>query len=164
MAKPPKDAFWIDEEPLRKTILKGYFGDRTAPLEPEPLIGHLRDLLSGPPGGDTDPESYYFEIDPEFSVPAFLRGVERVAPGVAALIADPILAAAEDLAKGGRKEIAPNLQVFISSLSGSIAVKADISEAEAGALLAGFLIAVARLGPKRSRELYRLSLEPPAAR
>ncbi len=164
MAKPPPDAFWLDEDPLRKTVLKGYFGERTAPLEPEPLIAHLRDLLSGPPGGETDPETYYFEIDPEYSVPAFLRGLEREAPGLSALIADPLLAAAEDLAAGRRKEIAPSLLVFLSSLSGSIAVKAEISEAVAGALLAGYLIALARLGPKRSRELYRASLEPPPAR
>ena len=160
MAKPPPDAFWLDEEPLRKAILKGYFGERTAPLEPEPLIACLRDLLSGPPGGETDPESYYFEIDPDYSVPAFLRGVERRAPGLAALIADPLISAADDLARGGRQELAPNPLVFISSLSGSIAVKAEISEAEAEALLAGFLIAVARLGARRARELYRRSLEP----
>ncbi len=159
--KPAPDSFWLDEEALRKTILKGYFGDRIAPLEPAPLIAHLRDLLSGPPGGETDPESYYFEIDPDYSVPAFLRGIEREVPGLAAPIAEPLLAAAEELAEGKRKEIAPNLGMFISSLAGSIAVKVNLDEAVAGALLAGFLIAVARLGPRRARGLERKALAPP---
>ncbi len=153
----PSDAFWLDEEPLRKAILKGYFAEKDVPLEPEPLIARLRDFLSGEPGADTVPESYAFEDDPDAAVPAFLRGIEREAPGLAGLVAEPILAAAEDLVEGKRKEIAPNTAVFISSLAGSIAVKTDVGEAVAGALLAGFLLAVERLGPARVRSLVRSS-------
>jgi hypothetical protein len=161
MGRPPADAFWIDEDPIRKSILKGYFGERTAPLEPEPLMAQLRDLLSGAPGGETDPSCYYFEIDPDYSVPAFLRGIERIAPGLAALIVDPLLVPAEEVAAGSRTEIASNLGVLVSSLAGSISVKADVNEATAGALLGGFLIVLSRLGPRRTRELVRRSLEPP---
>jgi hypothetical protein len=150
-----KDAFYLDEEPLRKTVLKGYFGERTAPLEPEPLFAHLRQLLSGPPGGETDPATYYFELEPDITVPVFFRSVEVEQPGLAALIAEPLLSAADERAAGRRSEIAPNVTMFISSLAGPIALKAEISESVAAALLAGFLIAVARLGPSRSRSLYQ---------
>jgi len=150
-----KDAFSLDEESLRKTILKSYFGERTAPLEPEPLMAHLRQLLSGPPGGETQPATYYFEVEPEVTVPVFFRSVEVERPGLAALIAEPLLAAAEERAAGRRSEVAPNLSMFISALAGPLALKADISESVAAALLAGFLIAVARLGPSGARSLYR---------
>jgi hypothetical protein len=157
MAAPPPDVFWLDEEPLRKAILKGYFAEKDVPLDPEPLIAHLRDLLSGAPGADTVPEVYFFEEDPEETIPAFLRGIDRESPGLANLVAEPLIAAAEDLVSGKRKEIAPNTAVFISSLAGSIAVKADVSEAVAGALLAGFLLAVERLGPRKVRDLVTSS-------
>lgn len=154
MAGPPSDAFYIDEEPLRRIVVKGYFGEKTVPMDPVPLIARLRDLLSGPPGGESELSSYFFETDPEGVVPAFLQGIESQTPGISALVAGPILAAAEELARAERREIAPNLAVFISSLAGPAAVKAGIPEAVAAALLAGFLILAGRLGPKRVRKLY----------
>ena len=161
MTRPPPDSFWIDEEPLRKSILKGYFGDRVAPLEPEPLLALLRDLLSGPPPADCEPATYRFEDDPETLVPAFLRGIEREEPGLAGLVAEPLLSAAEEMKSGQRSEIAPNVGVFITSIAGSIAVKSEVSEATAAALLGGFLITVARLGPKRTRVLYEAAMAAP---
>jgi hypothetical protein len=155
MAKEPSDAFYLDEEPLRKAIRKGYFGDRVAPLEPEPLMAHLRDLLSGAAGSEGDPGTYRFEDDPDATIPAFFAGIEAEEPGLAALIAEPLLAAAEEMAAGKRKEIAGNVAVFISGLAGSIAVRApEVKEATAGALLSGILIAIGRLGPRRVRKLY----------
>jgi hypothetical protein len=160
VASEAPDSFWIDEEPLRKAIVKGHFGDRKMPLEPLPLIVPLRDLLSGPAGGPTVAESYFFETDPDRVVPAFFRGLEKAKPGLASLIAEPLLAAADDFVIGKRREIAPSPGVFVSGLAGSIAVKAEESEAAAAALLAGLLIAIARLGPKRVRALYRQSVAP----
>ena len=154
MAKEPTDAFYQDEEPLRKAVRKGYFGERVAPLEPEPLMAHLRDLLSGPAGSEGDPGTYRFEDDPEATIPAFFRAIDGEAPGIAALIAEPLLAAAEEMAAGKRKEIAGNLAVFISGLAGSIAVRAEVKESTAAALLSGLLIALGRLGPRRVRRLY----------
>jgi hypothetical protein len=154
MGKEPSDTFYLDEESLRKAVRKGYFGERVAPLEPEPLMAHLRDLLSGPEGSEGDPGTYRFEDDPDATIPAFFRGIEGEAPGIAALIAEPLLAAAEEMAAGKRKEIAGNLAVFISGLAGSIAVRAEVKEATAAALLSGLLIAIGRLGPKRVRKLY----------
>ncbi len=156
MEPPPADALFLDEEPLRKAVLKGYFGDRVAPLEPVPLIAQLRELLSGAPGAPTEPTTYRFEVDPEASIPLFLAGIDAECKGLARLIVEPILSAAEEMASGKRKEIAPNLAVFVSSLAGSIAVKAKLSEAEAGALLAGFLLVVSRLGPSRTKSLSAL--------
>jgi hypothetical protein len=164
MAKTPPDAFYLDEEPLRKTVLKGYFGERAAPLDPEPVMAHLRQLLSGPPGGATDPATYYFELDPERTVVAFLQSVEVEHAGLASLIAEPILAKAEELAAAKRTESSPNLGVFISSLAGSLAVKAEVSEPVAAALLAGFLIAAARLGPARARSLHAAAMARPPRR
>ncbi len=153
MEPTPSDALSLDEEPLRAAVLKGYFGDRVAPLEPVPLLAHLRELLSGPPGGPTEPSTYRFEVDPEAMVPVFLAGIEAERKGLARLIVDPILSAAEQIASGKRGEIAPNLAVFVSSLAGAIAVKAKVNEAEAGALAAGFLLVVSRLGPSRTKRV-----------
>jgi hypothetical protein len=150
----PADAIWMDEAPLRKAVVKGYFGEKMVPMEPEPLIARLRDLLSGPAGGDCVPGTYFFETAPERLLPEFLAGLEAEKPGLAALVAKPILAAAAEVAEGRRGEIAPNLGAFISSLAGPMAVKARIAETTAAALLAGVLIAVSRLGVSRVQKLF----------
>ncbi len=156
----PTDTFYLDDEPLRKAILKGYFGDRVAPLEPEPLMAHLRDLLSGPPPGECEEEDYYFELDPEFSIPAFFRGLEEERPGLSSLLFEPLFSAVDD---EHRESNVSNWTVLVSSLAGSVAVKAKISEALGGALLGGLLIAIARLGPRKVRRLYEETFKPPPA-
>ena len=154
----PADAFYLDEEPLRKTILRAYFGKSAVPLDPEPLIAHLRDLLSGPEGADSEPATYLFEVRPEAIVPAFLRALEGERQGLAAAVAEPLLDAGDRRVKEKKLDEWANAAMLVGSMAGSVAVKHNIDEPTAAALLAGFLLAIARLGPKQARALYRAAV------
>jgi hypothetical protein len=142
----------VDEEPLRAWVLKAYHEKRQGPAGGRRLLDAIRRFLSGPPGGPSVPDRYYFEDSPAASLQRFAAAMEEAAPGLSQAVFAPLLAAAGRKGKG----IAPNLSVFIASLAGPIALKSGVDETIVCALLAAALLGVARLGTEAvSKSLSR---------
>ncbi len=156
--------FSIDEGPLREAVLKAYHEKRGASPENQALVAAVRQFLSGPPGGESAPGSYFFELDPPRSVREFLAELDRSAPDLARRTAESVVRAAREAERKGARELAPNPAVWAASIAGSLAVKAGLDETVACALVAATILAVARLGaavfeealaergPRRSKE------------
>jgi hypothetical protein len=137
--------FPLDEIPLREWILRAYHEKRRESERSRLVIDAVRQFLSGPPGGETVPGLYWFEEQPEGSVTSFRQDLERVAPWLAELVFRPIIAGVRERASS-LEEPFPNPAVSVASLAGSVAVKGDLDETVACAVVAAAVIGVARLG------------------
>jgi hypothetical protein len=146
----------IDEAPLRQWVLKAYQERRqTARPVEDDLLEAIRSFLSGPLDGPSHPEQYFFEASPEALLPRLARRLDATAPGLAALVFDPLLGTVQEAERARRPELAPNLSVYVASLSGPIALKSGIDETIVCALLSTALLALARLGSERVERLRR---------
>ncbi len=139
--------FEVDEQPLRDYILKAYHDARPASEKNRLAIDATRQFLSGPPGGEAALGRYWFQEDPEASIKSFLEDLERVDENLARSVLQPLLAAMDEMARKKKKStLAPNLSVYVSSLSGSCAVKADLDETVASAVVSAAILGLSRLG------------------
>ncbi len=140
--------FEVDEQPLRDYILKAYHDARPASEKNRLAIDATRQFLSGPPGGEAALGRYWFQEDPEASIKSFLEDLERVDENLARSVLQPLLAAMDEMARKKKKKstLAPNLSVYVSSLSGSCAVKADLDETVASAVVSAAILGLSRLG------------------
>jgi hypothetical protein len=138
--------FPLDEIPLRQEILKAYHSERKKGGTHRRVLDAIRQLLSGAPGGESFLGNYWFEVDPAASARSFVTDLDKAAPGLATAVLGPVLAAARRREKENRREIAPSVHLLVSSLAGAVAVKSDLGEPLAGAVVAAAFIAVARAG------------------
>ena len=139
--------FEVDEQPLRDYILKAYHDARPASEKNRLAIDATRQFLSGPPGGEAALGRYWFQEDPEASIKSFLEDLDRVDKNLARSVLQPLLAAMDKMARKKKKStLAPNLSVYVSSLSGSCAVKADLEETVASAVVSAAILGLSRLG------------------
>ncbi len=139
--------FAVDEQPLRDYILKAYHDARPASEKNRLAIDATRQFLSGPPGGEAALGLYWFQEDPEASIKSFLEDLDRVDENLARSVLQPLLAATDEMAREKKKStFAPNLSVYVSSLSGSCAVKAELDETVASAVVSAAILGLARLG------------------
>ena len=142
--------FAVDEQPLRDYILKAYHDARPGSEKNRLAIDATRQFLSGPPGGEAALGRYWFQEDPEASIKSFLEDLERVDENLARSVLQPLLAAMDEMARKKKKKkkstLAPNLSVYVSSLSGSCAVKADLDETVASAVVSAAILGLSRLG------------------
>lgn len=149
----PDSGFRIDEAPLREWVLKAYHERRQPSGDGHLLQEAIRELLSGPIGGPCERSAYWFEKDPESTVPRFARSLDAVVKDLHRAVFDPLLAADGERAAEGRHEIAPSPGVFVASLAGPIALRSGIDETVVTALVATALIVLARLGRSRVETL-----------
>lgn len=138
--------FHVDEVPLRDFVLKAYVEARERSKDCRMTVDAIRQFLSGPPGGETIPNRYWFEEDAPGSIQSYREDLERVHPQFAKSVFEPLLVAVEEMEQTKRMEVAPNLTVYVSSLAGACAVRAEIDETVAGAAVAAALLGLARLG------------------
>ena len=138
--------FTVEEQPLRDYILKAYHDARSASEKNRLAIDATRQFLSGPPGGEAALGRYWFQEDPEASIESFLEDLVRVDENLARIVFQPLLAAMDEMAREKKSTLAPNLSVYVSSLSGSCAVKADLDETVASAVVSAAILGLARLG------------------
>lgn len=138
--------FPLDETPLREHVLRTYHERRDRPEPASQILSAIRQFLSGPPGGETIPDIYWFEEDPDFSIADFLTSLESVGAGLASQTFEPLLEAIEEREKLSAKDFVPNLSVYVSSMAGALAVKARLDETLACGLIAAALIGISRLG------------------
>ncbi len=138
--------FPVDEQPLRQYILKAYHEARGRSEKCRLAVDATRQFLSGPPGGDAVPGRYWFQDDPEASIKSFLIDLDRADKRLARSVLQPLLTAVGKMGKEKRARLAPNLAVYVSSLSGSCAVKASVDEAVASAVVSAAILGLSRLG------------------
>ena len=144
--------FWLDEDPLREWILKAYHEKRRDLGKSQLLTEAVRELLSGAPGGPSYPAQYYFEKTPESSVRRFAGCLGEVSPGLDRAVYEPILRAIAEKEKTKGSELAPNLSLYVASISGPIALKTGVDETLVCALVSAALLTIARLGRKQVAE------------
>ncbi len=149
----------VDEQTLRDLVLKAYHEARARSHKGRLGVDSVRQFLAGAPGGETVPGNYWFEQDPDASLDSFLSDLDRTSPALVASVFEPLLQTVRELEAAGRSELAPNPNVYVSSLSGSCAVKADLDETVAAGIVAATIIGLARLG----RERFEQALERRAA-
>lgn len=140
--------FPLDEAPLRQLILKAYHEHRRRTGPPRRLLDAIRQFLSGAPGGESLVDRYWFEEDPPASARSFAVDLEKVAPGLAEAVWEPLLRASQAMEKRGDGELAPNVPVYVSSLSGPVALRAGVDEGLAAATLAAAVIGLSRVGAR----------------
>jgi hypothetical protein len=138
--------FYVDEAPLRQWILKAYHERLDSGVDAHGLVDAMRALLSGPEGGPSAPGEYYFERDPERSVAAFLAALNAACGGLGRAVFDPLLAALRDKGRPGDADLPPNVGLFVASLGGPVALRAEIEETVACALVSAALLVLSRLG------------------
>ncbi len=146
VAGGPSAGFHVDEEPLRAAVLKAYHSKRKEPGKSKRALDAVRQLLSGAPGGESILDRYWFEEDPPASVRSFVDDLEKTAPGLARAVIDPLLGAVKKMEEAGRREIAPNVAVYVSSLAGPLALKHGLDEAIATGAISAAVVALSRLG------------------
>ncbi len=156
---PAGNGFAVDEEALREFVLKAYHEARDTSERARLGCDAVRQFLSGPPGGRTVPERYWFEENPEASIESFFDDLERTDPQLPAAVFGPLVQAVEDMEAQSASSLAPNLSVYVASLAGSCAVKAEIDEAIAAAIVCAAILGLSRLG--RTPFVRALS-KPPA--
>ena len=139
-------SFTIDENPLREFILSGYHEKRSESEKSRRAIDAVRQFLSGPPGGETVVASYWFERDPTASIASFLEDLDATDERLAASLFEPLIGAVEEMESKDRLQLAPNLSVYVSSLSGACAVKAELDETVASAVVSAAILGLSRLG------------------
>lgn len=144
----------MNEELLRECVLKAYHENRDSGKEGKRALDSMRQLLSGAPGS-TVGHGYWFEQDPPSSVRSFVVDLEAAMGGLAALVVDPVLAQFAKARRAGVTELAPNLAVFVSSVGGAVAVKAELDEALACGLVAAATIGISIAG----EETFSAALE-----
>jgi hypothetical protein len=137
--------FSVDEELLREAVLKAYHEERRGDETTRRALAAVRLFLSGAPGARTA-EGYWFLEDPPASSRSLVVDMEKTRPVLSRHVLEPILFHCDSVAAQGRKEIADNLAVYLSSLAGAVAVKAELGEALACGLIASVLIGVAFVG------------------
>ena len=141
-----RTGFTVDEQPLRDYVLKAYHEGRSSSEKNRLAIDATRQFLSGPPGGEASLSRYWFQEDPEASIKSFLEDLDRVDDNLARSVMQPLLSAVDEMEREKRSTLAPNLAVYVSSLSGSCAVKSDIDETVASAVVSAAILGLARLG------------------
>jgi hypothetical protein len=140
------DGIWIDEIPLRETIVKAYHLHRVGGEVDDPILAVVRRFLSGPIGSPCVPGVYWFEDGPAERLQAFVESIEKIQAGFARQVIEPVVHVVAEKESRKEEELAPNPAVFVASLAGPVAVKSRIDESLVGALIATVLIAIARLG------------------
>lgn len=144
--RPSADGFNVDEQPLRDYVLKAYHDARPTSDKNRLAIDAVRQFLSGPPGGEAGLGRYWFEENPEACIKSLLEDLDRVDENLARSVLQPLLAALDEMARERRTTLAPNVPVYVSSLSGSCAVKADLDETVASAVVSAVILGLSRLG------------------
>jgi hypothetical protein len=142
----PSTGFIVDEEPLRAAVLKAYHAKRKEAGRSKRALDAVRQLLSGAPGGESILDRYWFEEDPPASIRSFAEDLEKTARGLAQGVFEPLLGAVRKMEEAAKREVAPNVAVYVSSLAGPLALKHEIDEAVAASVLSAALIALSRLG------------------
>lgn len=145
------EPFPLDEAPLRDWLLRAYHEKHRGPAVGREVLSAIRQFLSGPPGGESVPDVYWFEEDADFAIADFAAALDGVRDGLAAQTFDPVIAAIEERIAAASRELAPNLSVYVSSLAGALAVKSGLDETVSCALVAAVIIAASRLGPQPLR-------------
>ena len=135
----------VNEELLRECVLKAYHENRSRGKEAKRALDGIRQFLSGAPGGVVA-RGYWFEQDPASSAKSLVVDLEAAKQGLAALVFETVLAQFAKARQEGATELALNLSVFLSSVGGAVAVKADIDEALACGLVATVMIGVSVAG------------------
>ncbi len=138
--------FPVDEQPLRDCILKAYHEDRDRSKKCRQAVDSVRQFLSGPPGGEPAPERYWFQESPEASIKSFLVDLDRADQNFVRSVFEPLMTAVGEMEREKRRSLARNLPVYVSSLSGSSAVKANVDETVASAVVAAAILGLSRLG------------------
>ena len=144
--REPVAGFRVDEQPLRDFILKAYHDERPASEKSRLAIDAVRQFLSGPPGGEAGLGRYWFEEDPQACIKSLLEDLDRVDENLARSVLQPLFSALEEMTRERRSKLAPNLPVYVASLAGSCAVKADLDETVASAVVSAVILGLARLG------------------
>ncbi|MBI4601232.1 MAG: hypothetical protein HY721_04645 [Planctomycetes bacterium] len=138
--------FLVDEEPLRQAVLKAYHEKRGRPGPAAKVLAAVRQFLSGAPGSNSVAGRYWFEEDPVGSAARFVEDLERAAPGLGRGAVEPLLVAVRDMEAKRRRELSPNLAVYVASLAGPLALKAGIDETLAASVVAAAIIGLSRAG------------------
>ncbi|MCZ6794496.1 MAG: hypothetical protein O7J95_12880 [Planctomycetota bacterium] len=155
----PTAGFWLDDTPLREWILKCYHEKKDEDGGHLLLLEAIRELLSGAPGGPSVPTEYTFETDPETLVLRFARSLDVATGGLDRAIYEPLIAAVEAMENEQRSDLAPNLSLYVASVSGPIALRTGVDETVVCALVSAALLTIARLGRKRLLEILARSPE-----
>ena len=138
----------VDEGTLRGWVLKAYQENRGSDGITKRVLDAIRQFLSGAPGGMQAGTSYWFEEDPPASIASFIEDLERASPGLARRTFEPLLEQVSKNLAAGQENLAENMTVFVSALAGALAVKVDLEEDLACALLSAAILGVHRLGPE----------------
>lgn len=140
----------VDEELLRGCVLDSYMRHDRGDRFEQAVIRSISKFLSGPLEKESASELYWFEEHPESSAKDFARELDALRPGLARAIVEPLTQAIEDRPQPDPVELAPNVSIWIASLAGALAVRAEIDESLAAGLLAAVLLAFERLGSRQA--------------
>jgi hypothetical protein len=145
------------EAPLRAAVLKAYQEAPQGDARARRLNAAVRQFLSGPPGTENFVTMYWFEEDPAASVRSFVEDLDRVKPGLAMAMMEPVLTSFAK--RGVQGDPLASVHLSVTSLAGSLAVKTGLDETMACAILSAVVLGLLRVAAEPFQDVLRGSRE-----